>query len=160
MKNGVFWNVTLCRSSKNRRFRETYSLLMLKAISSFETSVLTRATWRYIPEDVTLQEGQHLKLFHTRLEKSSIIIIYFLSIPTNIQVYAAQKVGTGSRFEPRLEHFYVSWILHINVCQRNKVFPKVYNLLISRIMIWTRTEEKLMMMVFKWFISSWNMIRH
>jgi hypothetical protein len=68
MKNGVFWDVTLCASCKNRRFGRTWSLLhrllvratvvpvspilvtlMKKALSSSETSVLTTATRRNIP---------------------------------------------------------------------------------------------------------------
>jgi hypothetical protein len=42
MKNGVFWNVTPRGSCKNRRFGVTWCLLH-QALSSSETSVLTRA---------------------------------------------------------------------------------------------------------------------
>jgi hypothetical protein len=78
--DAVFWDVVLCSSSKNKRFGELYRLhhqdekisglgttltvisnvfpsslvvfiLMMQAISSSETFVLTRATWRQIPED-------------------------------------------------------------------------------------------------------------
>jgi hypothetical protein len=41
MKHGVFWDVMPCGSCKNRRFGVTW--------------VLTRATWRNIPEDIILQ---------------------------------------------------------------------------------------------------------
>jgi hypothetical protein len=82
MKNGVFWNVTPCGACKKRRFRGTcfhhqgdknrwtrnnvsndyqpthatkkYEECMVEALSSSETSALTRATRRHIPEDAIL----------------------------------------------------------------------------------------------------------
>jgi hypothetical protein len=64
MKNAVFWDVTPCGSCKNRRFGGIYRLhhqgdtnsqilvaLMMEAIASPETSVLTRVTRRNITED-------------------------------------------------------------------------------------------------------------
>jgi hypothetical protein len=57
MKNGVFRVVTPCGSCKNRRFGGTWRLLHQgdKNRCSSETLLLTRATWRHIPEDGIVQ---------------------------------------------------------------------------------------------------------
>jgi hypothetical protein len=59
MKNSVVLEVTQLDSCKNRRFGGTYRLhpvtLMMEAIRSTETSVLTRGTLRNIPEDGVLR---------------------------------------------------------------------------------------------------------
>jgi hypothetical protein len=55
MKNAIFWDVTPCGSCKNRRFGGT--------------SVLTRATWRNIPEDGILNSHHcgNLKSYQEQL---------------------------------------------------------------------------------------------
>jgi hypothetical protein len=92
VKNDVFWDVTPCGSCKNRRFERTYPLhnrvkrisvlettsavtsinvvfssltiftLMMEAILSSETSALTRATRRHIPEDGIFHSHRHENL--------------------------------------------------------------------------------------------------
>jgi hypothetical protein len=51
MMNGIFWDVTPCDPCKNRLILST---MMMEAVCSSKTSVLTRGTWHHIPEDSIL----------------------------------------------------------------------------------------------------------
>jgi hypothetical protein len=91
LKNAVFWDVTPCGSCKNPRFGGTHRfhhhgeknqhselqllvtanavtsllilfILIMEAIRSSETLVLTRATWHHIPEDGILHSHRRENL--------------------------------------------------------------------------------------------------
>jgi hypothetical protein len=67
MMNGVFWDVTPFGSCKNRRFVVVPSspiivTLMMQALSSFETSVITRATRRNDTENAILHSHRRENL--------------------------------------------------------------------------------------------------
>jgi hypothetical protein len=83
MNNGVFWDVTVCGSYQNRRFGGTlvpngyvprspiFLTLMMEALSSSATSVLTRATRRNIPADVILRYMVCLSVAKRRIDWQS-----------------------------------------------------------------------------------------
>jgi hypothetical protein len=56
MNNAVFWDVTTCGSCKNRGSGPILVTLMMEALRSFDSLVLTRATRHKIPEDDIIQK--------------------------------------------------------------------------------------------------------
>jgi hypothetical protein len=59
---GMLHHVVLVRTDVLEELNTSILLLMMEALSSSETLVLTRATWRNIPEDAILPSHCHENL--------------------------------------------------------------------------------------------------
>jgi hypothetical protein len=100
MKNAVFWCVTPCGSCKNRRFGGTS-----------ETSVLTRATWRYIPEDGILH---HQSMFFSwRQRQVSHPYIFKQGDPFAV-TYVLPRFGRSDNLQWKQEEVVVLVITVVN----------------------------------------------
>jgi hypothetical protein len=120
MKNAVFWDVTPCCSCKNRHFRETYRLqllvtvsavpsslilftLLIEAILSYETSVLTRATRHHIPEDGILH----------RLHYSRSSVMYGPTVLSQARAHAHARTHTHTHMHTRTHSLGINLRFHI-----------------------------------------------
>jgi hypothetical protein len=97
LKNGVFWDVTPCGSCKNRYFGGGFSDVpsspihvtpMMEALSSSETSVITRTILRIIPEDAILHMTYLIHLMHSLFQPiSDIIILKWRSVSGDVTLW-------------------------------------------------------------------------
>jgi hypothetical protein len=139
-KNGVFWDVPPCGSCKNRRFGGTQRLLrsvrrllvtasvvpsspilvtqMKEALSSSETSVLTRATRRNKPEDTILHCHRRENLKSSHVSISLVWVLYDNSLLTGPQ--AILKFMNIRRTVSLYSHFLTRFWLYIGLTLRER----------------------------------------
>jgi hypothetical protein len=82
MKNGVSWDVTQCGSYKNPDVT-----MMMEALRSSETSVLTRATRSNIPEDAILLTSEDSTDLVTRFSSHQ---LEACTLPSDREGHSAQ----------------------------------------------------------------------
>jgi hypothetical protein len=125
MKNGVFWDVTPCSSCKKRRFGGIYRLLhqgdknrstssqilvilLMEALRSSETSVLTRATRRNIPKDAILHSIPDTSFSHLR----KITRLHMYTVRVRKQIHFRSQCGVQKPPRATLHCVQATRLLH------------------------------------------------
>jgi hypothetical protein len=135
MKDAVIWGVTPYGSCKNRRFGGTYRLhhqggknqrarnnvstLMIAEIRSSETTVLTRATRRHIPQTGILHTQYLTNQFYSSIVMwcsgwRTFVTTFRIMAPCNVDRAGFTVVGGQGQYEfVRHDQWRLIWIMKI-----------------------------------------------